>query len=131
MCPASPNGANTKTSKVGGGKLAIKLQPQQVKCRYHQEYCAGNQSGRVGVKKEVSRQPFRCSKRNWIMTLDQLIYNYELARRNADRAGSADDRETYFDLVAYYEKRIRSVRGEAIPFWTRPPRDELPEGRYE
>lgn len=50
------------------------------------------------------------------MTLDQLIFNYELAKTNAARSGSLEDRETYFDLVGYYAKRIRgsSRQGSSI-----------------
>ena len=52
------------------------------------------------------------------MTLDQLIFNYELAKSNAAHPGSLEDRKTYFDLVGYYERRIRAVRTEAVPSWT-------------
>ena len=45
------------------------------------------------------------------MTLEQLIHNHELAKANAARSTSAEERETYFDLVAYYAKRIREAQG--------------------
>lgn len=44
------------------------------------------------------------------MTLEQLIRNHELAKANAARSTSAEERETYFDLVAYYAKRIREAQ---------------------
>ncbi|MCC2099277.1 MAG: hypothetical protein KDJ29_20475 [Hyphomicrobiales bacterium] len=53
------------------------------------------------------------------MTLDQLIFNYELAKTNAARSGSLEDRKTYFDLVGYYEKRIRAARTKAVPILDR------------
>lgn len=65
------------------------------------------------------------------MTLDQLIFNYELAKANAVRSGSLEDRKTYFDLVGYYEKRIRAARTKAVPFWTGMPRDQLPSERFQ
>jgi hypothetical protein len=54
------------------------------------------------------------------MTFDQLVFNYELAKANAARSGSCEDRETYFDLVGYYEKRIKA-RSQAVAFWTGTP----------
>ena len=63
------------------------------------------------------------------MTLDQLIFNYELAKANAAQSGSLEDRETYFDLVGYYEKRIRAARSKAVPFWTGMPQGQLPSER--
>lgn len=50
------------------------------------------------------------------MTLDQLIFNYELAKANAALSASLEDRKTYFDLVGYYERRIRarSDRGGSV-----------------
>ena len=65
------------------------------------------------------------------MTLDQLIFNYELAMANAARSGSLEDRKTYFDLVGYYARRIRSVRTEAVPSWTDMPRGQLPSERLQ
>lgn len=65
------------------------------------------------------------------MTLDQLIFNYELAKINAARSGSSKDRETYFDLVGYYEKRIKAARTNAVPFWTGMPRDQFPSKRFQ
>ena len=62
------------------------------------------------------------------MTFDQLVFNYELAKANAARSGSCEDRETYFDLVGYYEKRIKAARSQAVAFWTgRPPPLGSPE----
>lgn len=65
------------------------------------------------------------------MTLDQLIFNYELAKTNAARSDSLEDRKTYFDLVGYYERRIRASRTEAIPSWTRMRGDQLPSERFQ
>ena len=65
------------------------------------------------------------------MTLDQLILNYELAKTNAARPGSLEDRKTYFDLVGYYEKRIRAARTAALPPWIRMRGDQLPSGRFQ
>ncbi len=65
------------------------------------------------------------------MTLDQLIFNYELAKTNAARSCSLQDRETYFDLVGYYAKRIRARRGDALSFWTGMPRDQFTEARFQ
>lgn len=65
------------------------------------------------------------------MTLDQLIFNYELAKANAARSASLEDRKTYFDLVGYYERRIREFRTEAVPFWTGIPRGQLPSERLQ
>jgi hypothetical protein len=65
------------------------------------------------------------------MTLDQLIFNYELAKANAVRSGSLVDRETYFDLVGYYEKRIRAARAGSFQSWTGAPRDQLPSERFQ
>jgi hypothetical protein len=44
------------------------------------------------------------------MDLNQLLSNHQRALFNASRAGSADDKTTYFDLVAHYEKRLREHR---------------------
>ena len=49
------------------------------------------------------------------MTLDQLIHNHELAKANVAWSSSAEERETYFDLVAYYAKRIRAAQSRAEP----------------
>ncbi|MEL6707539.1 MAG: hypothetical protein AAFP79_04600 [Pseudomonadota bacterium] len=65
------------------------------------------------------------------MTLDQLIFNYELAKANAARSASLEDRKTYFDLVGYYERRIRAVRTEAVPSWTGISRGQLPSERLQ
>lgn len=62
------------------------------------------------------------------MTLEQLIRNHELAKANAARSTSAEERETYFDLVAYYAKRIRAAQsrgGRHVTDWLD---DERPEG---
>lgn len=55
------------------------------------------------------------------MTLEQLIRNYELAKANAVRSNSAEERKTYFDLVAYYAKRIREAQnrdGRYVADWS-------------
>lgn len=65
------------------------------------------------------------------MTLDQLIFNYELAKTNSARSSSMEARATYFDLVGYYRKRIRAVRTEAAPFWTGLDRDRLSSERFQ
>lgn len=44
------------------------------------------------------------------MDLNQLLYNHQLAKMNASRSASNEDRETYFDLVGYYEKRIATFK---------------------
>lgn len=64
------------------------------------------------------------------MTLDQLIFNYELAKTNAARSGSLEDRGTYFDLVGYYEKRIKAAQTEAVS-WTGMSRHPLPSDRFQ
>lgn len=46
------------------------------------------------------------------MTLEQLMRNHELAKANAARSESAEEHETYFDLVAYYAKRIRAAQSK-------------------
>ena len=54
------------------------------------------------------------------MTLEQLIRNHELAKANEARSSSAEERETYFDLVAYYSKRIREAQsrgGRHVTEW--------------
>ena len=65
------------------------------------------------------------------MTLEELIRNYELAKANAARSESAEERETYFDLVAYYAKRIRAAQsrgGKHVTDWLD---DERPQGSDE
>ena len=47
------------------------------------------------------------------MDLNQLLYNHQVAKMNATRSASRADRETYFDLVGYYEKRIAAFRKDA------------------
>ena len=50
------------------------------------------------------------------MDLEQLVYNHELAIRNAKRAIRMQDRETYFDLVGHYARRISDLRrGQVLP----------------
>ena len=46
------------------------------------------------------------------MDLNQLLYNLQLAKLNARRAASMEDRKTYFDLVTHYEKRVSAYRRE-------------------
>ncbi len=62
------------------------------------------------------------------MTLEQLIRNHELAKANAARSSSAEERETYFDLAAYYAKRIRAAQGKAGRYVTDWRDDERPRG---
>ncbi|MBX7482954.1 hypothetical protein [Qipengyuania qiaonensis] len=62
------------------------------------------------------------------MTLDQLIRNHELAKANVARPSSAEERETYFDLVAYYAKRIRAAQSRAGRHMTDWYDDEHPRG---
>ena len=62
------------------------------------------------------------------MTLEQLIRNHELAKANAARSQSAEERETYFDLVAYYAKRIRAAQSRADRHLTDWSDDERPQG---
>ncbi len=44
------------------------------------------------------------------MDLNQLLYNHQLAMLNAQQASSCERRESHFDLVVYYAKRIRAWR---------------------
>lgn len=44
------------------------------------------------------------------MNLNQLLHNHQRAKMNARQARSKEDRETYFDLVGYYAKRITDWR---------------------
>lgn len=44
------------------------------------------------------------------MDLNELLSNHQRALMNANHARSSDDKVTYFDLVAYYAKRIREHR---------------------
>lgn len=46
------------------------------------------------------------------MTLEELLGNHRRAQMNAMNARSRDGRQTYFDLVAYYAKRIREARDD-------------------
>ena len=55
------------------------------------------------------------------MDLNQLLSNYQRAVMNQRTAKSLADRKTYFDLVGYYEERIRKYRldiGLARHRWT-------------
>lgn len=65
------------------------------------------------------------------MTLEQLIRNYALAKANAARSGSAEERETYFDLVSYYAKRIRAARNKGGRHVTEWIDDDRPQGSEE
>lgn len=61
------------------------------------------------------------------MTLNQLLHNHQRAKLHAQQARSNVDRETYFDLVGYYAKRItdwRRAKGLSDMGW---PRDERPD----
>ena len=62
------------------------------------------------------------------MTLEQLIRNHELAKANAARSTSAEERETYFDLVAYYAKRIRAAQSRGGRHMTDWLDDQSPQG---
>lgn len=62
------------------------------------------------------------------MKLEQLMRNHELAKANAARSISDEERETYFDLVAYYAKRIRTVQSRADRHATDWLDDERPQG---
>lgn len=44
------------------------------------------------------------------MTINQLLYHHQLAKINARQTGSADARETHFDLVRYYADHIGDWR---------------------
>ncbi|GGD44615.1 hypothetical protein [Croceicoccus pelagius] len=60
------------------------------------------------------------------MNLNQLLHNHQRAKLNARQVRSSEDRETYFDLVGYYAKRItdwRRTKGLSDIGW---PRDERP-----
>jgi len=62
------------------------------------------------------------------MTLEQLIRNHEMAKANAARSTSAEERKTYSDLVAYYAERIRVAQsrgGRHVADWLD---DESPQG---
>ncbi len=47
------------------------------------------------------------------MDLNQLLSNHQRAMMNQRSAKSLADRTTYFDLVGYYEERIRKFRSGA------------------
>ena len=44
------------------------------------------------------------------MDLNQLLYQHQRAVMNERQSTDRVDRETYFDLVEYYAKRIRECR---------------------
>jgi ribosome-binding protein aMBF1 (putative translation factor) len=44
------------------------------------------------------------------MDLNQLLYNHQRALMNQRQSVGSVERETYFDLVEYYAKRIRECR---------------------
>ncbi len=44
------------------------------------------------------------------MDLNQLLYNHQLAMINAQRVTSGEPRDSHFDLVVYYAKRIKAWR---------------------
>jgi len=66
------------------------------------------------------------------MNLDQLLHNHRLAESNAQRAQSLQDRDTYFDLVGHYARRItqwRRAHGLSEAQWQTKeyfPRKEVP-----
>ena len=65
------------------------------------------------------------------MTLNQLLYNHQLAKLNAQSAASRVDQETYFDLVGPYAKRItdyRRANGLSETGWPRDERDGAEQG---
>lgn len=47
------------------------------------------------------------------MDLNQLLYQHQRALMNERHGATPEDRETYFDLVNYYAKRIRESRRES------------------
>ena len=58
------------------------------------------------------------------MSLNQLLYNHQLAKLNAQTAISQADRATYSELVGHYAQRItdyRRAHGLSDTGW---PRDE-------
>ncbi len=62
------------------------------------------------------------------MDLNQLLYNHQLAKLNAGHTPPGGDRDTYFDLVGYYARRItewRRANGLSEIGW---PRDERLDG---
>jgi len=44
------------------------------------------------------------------MDLNQLLYHHQIALMNERTSTDRTGRETYFDLVEYYAKRIRDTR---------------------
>lgn len=56
------------------------------------------------------------------MNINQLLYNHQLAKLNAQQATSGKDGGVYFDLVGYYDRRIiawRRARGLSELGWLR------------
>lgn len=47
------------------------------------------------------------------MDLNQLLHHHQRAMMSANGAASLEDRQTYFDLVGYYARRIRKFRERA------------------
>lgn len=47
------------------------------------------------------------------MDLNQLLYQHQRAIMNERQSTDREARETYFDLVEYYAKRIRECRRAA------------------
>ena len=47
------------------------------------------------------------------MDINQLLHNHQLAKLNAQFAFLREDRETNFDLVRHYAKRITAWRESA------------------
>lgn len=57
-------------------------------------------------------------RKEFAMTIDQLILSYELAKSNAAQSGTLEDRNIYSDLVSYYEKCIGEIRSKAGRYLT-------------
>lgn len=47
------------------------------------------------------------------MDINQLLSNHQRAVMNQRSARTLADRKTYFDLVGYYEERLRKYRTDA------------------
>lgn len=61
------------------------------------------------------------------MDLNQLLYQHQRALMNERESAGREDRNTYFDLVEYYAKRIREHRqniGRGKHRWALPPQNE-------
>lgn len=62
------------------------------------------------------------------MDMNQLLFNHQVAQMNADRPGLEALRETHFDLVGYYAKRItawRRAQGLSDIGWPREQRRDV------